>query len=157
MNDSSAAGEEYAQLLVVMAGGRTCGLPVGIVREVAEPPPVTRVPFAPPSVVGIATLRDETMPVVDLRLRLGGESAPGPAYRVVVVEVEDRGRVGLLVDGVAGLRPQPPPQDTEEVPASLAGALPEGVAWGLARFGAETVLMLDAGRLLAVDAGSARG
>jgi purine-binding chemotaxis protein CheW len=157
MNDSGAAGEERAQLLVVMAAGHTCGLPVGIVREVAEPPPVSHVPFAPPSVVGIATLRDETMPVVDLRLRLGGEAAPGPEVRVVVVDVDHVGRVGLLVDGVAGLRRRPPPEDTEAIPPGLAETLPEGVARGLARFGAETVLLLDAGALLAIDAGPARG
>jgi purine-binding chemotaxis protein CheW len=59
---------------------------------------ITPVPNSPAFVRGIAYLRGEVVPVIDLRIRLG--MAPvevGLASRTIVVELDGR-RVGLLVD-----------------------------------------------------------
>jgi purine-binding chemotaxis protein CheW len=60
---------------------------------------ITPVPNSPDFVKGIAYLRGEVVPVIDLRVRLGMDPAPaGLASRIIVVETDGR-RVGLLVDG----------------------------------------------------------
>jgi purine-binding chemotaxis protein CheW len=46
------------------------------VQEIARPQPLTRVPGAPPYLLGLARWRDEAVPVIDLSLRLGG----GPSF-----------------------------------------------------------------------------
>jgi chemotaxis signal transduction protein len=91
------------EILVVELAGRHYGAPLGAVREVFTLGPLTPVPTAPPAVAGVANLRGQVIPVLDLmqlldlglhRLRLGDP----------VVLVEDEGtRVGLLVDRVVGL------------------------------------------------------
>jgi purine-binding chemotaxis protein CheW len=59
---------------------------------------ITPVPNSPAFVKGIAYLRGEVVPVIDLRVRLGMAPAEGGlASRIIVTETGVR-RVGLLVD-----------------------------------------------------------
>lgn len=91
------------EILVVELAGRHYGAPLQAVREVFTLGPLTPVPTAPAAVAGVANLRGQVVPVLDLmrlldlglhRLRLGDP--------VVLVESEGT-RVGLLVDRVVGL------------------------------------------------------
>jgi chemotaxis signal transduction protein len=91
------------EILVVELAGRHYGAPLKAVREVFTLGPLTPVPTAPAAVAGVANLRGQVIPVLDLmrlldlglhRLRLGDP--------VVLVE-SDGTRVGLLVDRVVGL------------------------------------------------------
>ncbi|MBI5477902.1 MAG: chemotaxis protein CheW [Deltaproteobacteria bacterium] len=91
------------EILVVELAGRHYGAPLQAVREVFTLGPLTPVPTAPAAVAGVANLRGQVIPVLDLmrlldlglhRLRLGDP--------VVLVESEGT-RVGLLVDRVVGL------------------------------------------------------
>ena len=67
------------------------------VREVLNPVRVTAVPGAPQFVEGLLELRGEYLPVVDLRLRLGG-GQEGDS-KIVIAEARGR-RVGFVVDQV---------------------------------------------------------
>lgn len=96
MRDSSPA-----DLLRCGVGGRTIGLPAGIVRDIAEPAAVTPLPGAPAEVLGIAVLRGAPVTIVDGR-RLAGEAADAPITAFVLCEVGGR-RIGVAVDDVLGL------------------------------------------------------
>ncbi|MFZ2492669.1 MAG: chemotaxis protein CheW [Thermoanaerobaculia bacterium] len=97
--------------------GETFGLPVTHVIEILRVSAITRVPHAPPTVRGVTNMRGRVLPVVDLRVRLGGIEAPvGETARILVVT--SRGRLlGLLVDAVQQvlrldrLAVEPPPPD----------------------------------------------
>src|SRR5258707_14913885 len=100
-------------------GQEVCAVEVGIVREILDTGPITRVPNAPPFLAGVIDVRGETVPVIDLRVKLGMISAPvTPETRIVVVELGQRDRahaVGLQVERVfevaqleaQGLQPPP--------------------------------------------------
>jgi chemotaxis signal transduction protein len=81
--------------LLVRAGGRRVGIAVEAVIEVREPDELGAIPSLEPALRGVATLRGQLMPVLNLAALLGGEPAP-----VAVVVVTDLGgrRVGLEVD-----------------------------------------------------------
>lgn len=89
-------------------------VPIGNVREIVNPSPLTELPHAPPAVSGVLDHRGEVVPIIDLRARFG--LAPSPASRRtkwILIEVEGRS-VGLTVDRVSGvfgvsdeLRPPP--------------------------------------------------
>nr|WP_256476535.1 chemotaxis protein CheW [Siccirubricoccus soli] len=82
-----------------MLGGEALSLPAGAVREVLRPRPLTRLPHAPPSLLGLANHRGMVLPVVSLaRLLRRQEQAATPATRLLVLEGE--APVGLLVDAV---------------------------------------------------------
>lgn len=115
--------------LSVGVGGAEFGIPAERVREVLRPPPLTRVPFAPDGVRGIAQVRGTVLAVVDLGARLG--MAPvGAAGRLVVVWGRGREAVGLLVDRVVGLVEGD--ADDEAAPDEATAALPPGWLAGIA-------------------------
>jgi twitching motility protein PilI len=107
-------------------------------REVmALPPSLTRVPGARAWIRGLANVRGQLLPVIDLRQYLGsGVTGPGRNVRVLVVNHRDF-PAGLLVDEVLGFRrfadaefePMPPPT-LVRCERFLAGAFRRGSeAW----------------------------
>jgi purine-binding chemotaxis protein CheW len=85
------------------------------VREIANPLTLVALPKAPLAVSGVADYRGEVVPVIDLRVRFGLQSAaPTRRTKWIVVEIEGR-FVALVVDAVtevfgtggAELRPAP--------------------------------------------------
>jgi purine-binding chemotaxis protein CheW len=93
-------GEEA--VLVARVRGRACALPLGSVVETMRPLPVTPLEGAPAWVRGLAVIRGEPVPVVDLAALLFGP-APDRPTRFVTLRVGAR-RVALATDGVVGVR-----------------------------------------------------
>ena len=76
----------------------TFGINVFKVREVIRIPPITRAPDMPPAVEGMASLRGELVPVIDLAKYVGIEAV---GARGVMVVAEYNGQVmGFLVGAV---------------------------------------------------------
>lgn len=91
------------QVLMVTAGARACAIPLCHVAETMRPLAIETVAGTPSFVRGVAVIRGEPTPVIDLNALLGdGES--GTRYgRFVTIKVGAR-RVAIGVDGVAGVR-----------------------------------------------------
>jgi purine-binding chemotaxis protein CheW len=88
-------------LTFLVAGSRRA-LPAADIAEIIRPRIVTRVPRAPPSLLGVANLRGAVLPVVSLAALLGGAASTGSdAARIVVVDKASR--LGLWVDEIEGL------------------------------------------------------
>ena len=108
---------DTVQLCTFHLGDGSFALPVGAVREVLRPPRLTPVPLAPPDVIGVANLRGQIVPVLDLRLRLGVDASKEAAH-VLVLRVSDA-VFGVAVDSVG---------DVVEVDRSAFEPVPEHVA-----------------------------
>lgn len=116
----SAAGE--LQVVVFALGDEQFALPVGEVREILDHHAPFRVPNAPAWLLGLSDVRGVSVPVIDLRLRLGLAPVTVTAMtRVLVVEVTLAGHaaavtLGLTVDRVLDVRGyaaaalEPPPE-----------------------------------------------
>ena len=93
-----------ASYVTLGLGDEVCAVEVGIVREILDSGPVTRLPDAPPFLSGVIDLRGTTVPVIDLRVKLGMAAAPvGPDTRILVADLRlgERGFiVGLQVERV---------------------------------------------------------
>ena len=80
------------------------GVPVEAVLEILDMQPIFRVPEAPPYMLGLIDLRGRSVPVLDLRVKLGLPAiAPTETTRILVLEVEVSGRplvLGLVADRV---------------------------------------------------------
>ena len=123
-----------------------CALPIERLREIVEPPPITRVPGASAALRGVTNLRGQVIPVLDVAVRLG--LAPSEAGRVCLLIAEAaaaEGACALLVDGVRDIEEiaegqlLPPRRDVLGAGEWLAGFFErEG----------RLVLVLDAERLL---------
>ena len=98
----SAPGAAGGEALIVRIGGESLALPPGTVRQVLRPRPLTRLPHAPPSLLGLANHQGTVLPVVSLsRLLQRPEQPVGPDTRLVVLDRDVP--VALQVDAVLGL------------------------------------------------------
>ncbi|KIC58414.1 MULTISPECIES: chemotaxis protein CheW [Brevundimonas] len=94
----TTAGRERA-VLTFRAAGQRMAVGAEVVSEVLSAPRLTRVPYAPASLAGLANLRGTVSPVVSVA-RLLGET-PGPESQVIVMDLATP--VALAVDGVERL------------------------------------------------------
>jgi chemotaxis signal transduction protein len=117
--------------VAVGLGEAEFGLPLERVSAVLRPPPVTRTPWPPPDVVGVAHLRGSLLAVLDLGTRLRAAPAARPGRMVVVSPGGGREPVALLVDRVAGIVETG--DAVEAPPPEAAAALPEGWLDGVVR------------------------
>ncbi len=91
-----------SQYVTLGVAGDLFAAPVEQVQEILDLLPITRLPHAPPSLLGMIDVRGRGIPVFDLRLVLGlprGEDDHG--VRIVVLRAgADDGLVGLRADRV---------------------------------------------------------
>src|SRR3569623_523808 len=87
-------------LLFFLDGGQHYGISVFKVHEVIQRPPMTRAPNANPTVVGMATLRGKTIPVLDLALAVGHPPMTDSDQGIVIVTEYNRSIQGFLVRAV---------------------------------------------------------
>ena len=100
--DAIATGQEASAvvLLVFRIDGCEHALAVEQVVEVLRMVAATRLPDAPPWVVGVINVRGRVIPLIDVRARLGARGLePEPSTSVIVVQT-DQVVAGLVVDEV---------------------------------------------------------
>jgi len=138
------------ELVSIMLAGKGFGIPVGEVRDVLAPPPMTPIPLAPAEVAGALNLRGRIVVAIDLRKRLGLAPAPEGAAQMCVV-VEFAGELySFLVDRVGDvLRPE---DDAIEHGTSVLDPAWRQIAAGICRLDHGLLVILDVGR--AVDLGA---
>ena len=95
--------------LLFRVRARLCALPLAHVVETMRPLPVQAISSSALGVLGLAMIRGEAVPVLDLAALLGSDAddretqASPRTARFVTVRAADR-RVALAVDGVTGAR-----------------------------------------------------
>lgn len=87
------------QLLTFRIADERFAMPASAVREIIRPGKTTRVPHAPKSLVGLANLRGNVVPILALGALLKRKVVGG--HRIIVLERTDP--VGLLVDEVSAV------------------------------------------------------
>ncbi|MCC6898174.1 MAG: chemotaxis protein CheW [Polyangiaceae bacterium] len=89
------------EFLVLRVGPEDYGVELTSIREILSPPPVTFVPRAPPSVLGVCSVRGLLVTVVELRRRLGLGPAPASRRARLLLTTGTSGEVfGVQVDEV---------------------------------------------------------
>ncbi|GGH23894.1 chemotaxis protein CheW [Alsobacter metallidurans] len=141
------------QFVTLGVGEDVFALPIESVREILEMRRIARLPHAPNCVLGMIDVRGESVPVLDLRLRLGLEPVPETAAtRIVILNAEQDGSelsVGLLAERVFEVaelddgRLDPPP--------AVGGAKASACVSGVGRRRDAFVMVFDVPRLLRLD------
>jgi purine-binding chemotaxis protein CheW len=133
-------------MLLARAGGRVCALSLEHVVETMRPRPTSALSGTPAFVRGVAVIRGEPTPVVDLAELLGAAGAP--ATRFVVVRAAER-LVALAVEDVVGIVPRE--AATGGTLAPLLAELREGAVDRLGTLDRELLVVLDAARLMPAE------
>jgi purine-binding chemotaxis protein CheW len=125
-----------SRMLVFRVGSERFALPLGLVNEVIDMPPVQPLPDASSNVLGIATLRGELVSVHDPRPLL---QAGGDAHEMALLFAAGNRRVGLAIDDVY----DPiliAPDDVRPAPGVDAS---DSLLLGIVRRGTELIGVLD--------------
>jgi purine-binding chemotaxis protein CheW len=95
------AAQSGGEFLTFRLGAEEYGIDILKVQEIRSYEQPTRIANAPAFVKGVVNLRGVIVPIVDLRLKLGCETAEYNSFTVVIV-LNVRGRVvGAVVDSVS--------------------------------------------------------
>ncbi len=99
--ESNEPAKAQIELLTFDLAGELYAIDIEHVVEIVTPRPITRVPNADPSVVGILSLRGMIVTLIDARSRLRHRAAEGkgPDVRIIVVDLEGQS-MGFVVDRV---------------------------------------------------------
>lgn len=132
--------------VTAMIDGQLFGLPIVRVQDVFIPERLTRVPLAPPEIVGVLNLRGRIVTLIDLRRRFGlGERKEGED--VMAIGVESRGEsYGLLIDRVGevveleGVAREPNPVNLDQRLAQMSS--------GIYRLDDQLLIVVDVDRVL---------
>lgn len=108
--------------------------PLGDIVEILSPPTLTRVPGTKPWVRGIANVRGNIMPIMDIHGYLYGGLAENTKHTRVLVINHNGVCSGLVVDAVLGLQHFNPEHADDEAPAEYA-AIEQYLAGGFRREG----------------------
>ena len=93
---------EELRLITFRVGPETFVLDIMALRQIIPYSGVTSVPTAPSFVEGIIVLRNEVIPIIDLRERLYPRIEPAPKPLVLITE-SSAGIIGLKVDEVRSI------------------------------------------------------
>jgi purine-binding chemotaxis protein CheW len=100
----AAASETSMQVVMIGLGEEKFALDAGLVREIIDPVPTTKVAGARSFVPSVINVRGNVIPLADLRIRFGMPIAEESAdTRIVVVDVNldgDSVLVGIVADRV---------------------------------------------------------
>ena len=140
-------------LLTFTLGEETYGVDILRVQEIRGYSTVTRIPQAPPHVLGVLNLRGSIVPIVDMRMRFNLERAEyTPLTVIIVLSVESpvgRRDFGVVVDGVSDVIDvaasdiKPAPEMGEQVSTEFIE--------GLAAVSGRMVMLLDIDTLIGGD------
>jgi chemotaxis signal transduction protein len=145
---SASPGDEGERHLIFTLGETDYAIPAGQVLEIGRPLNTTPVPNVPDWILGLANVRGDIVPVVDLRGFLGLEPGGGaPQNRMVVVRADQEElTTSLLVDRVKGIRTVP--SSSMRTPMVRAEGRVGAYLRGVAEQEGRLVVFLDLDRLL---------
>src|ERR1700744_3677331 len=102
MDEPRKIGDSDRRFLTFRTGGQLYALAAAAGSEVVRLPPIARVPHAPRSLMGLANLRGDVLPVASVRGLLGrDETNATHASRLIVLN--GTSAIALAVDEVSSL------------------------------------------------------
>jgi purine-binding chemotaxis protein CheW len=145
-NTAQHVGGEF---LTFRLGGEEYGIDILKVQEIRSYEPPTRIANAPAFIKGVVNLRGVIVPIVDLRLRLGCESAEYSALTVVIV-LNVKGRVvGAVVDSVSDVLELA--KDAIKPAPEMASAVDASFITGIGSVGERMLILMDIEGLMASE------
>jgi len=142
-HETAGTGGDFVTFTIA---GQLFGVPVLAVQDVLRPQAITRIPMAPPEILGSLNLRGRIVTVVDTRHRLGLPKSDSNEQPMSIVVPHGDDLFSLAVDKVGEVLSLSP-QNFEPNPATLDHAWRE-IANGIYRLKDELLVVVDVGRLL---------
>lgn len=142
--EARVAAENYLEVLEFSLAYERYALETSLVREVCPLKELTPLPCTPPFILGIINLRGQILAVIDLKRFFNLPSSGLSDLNKVIILRRGRLEVGLLADGVTGVRAIPFSEVQAPLP-TLEGLSPDYLK-GVTK---DALIILDAEKILA--------
>lgn len=137
------------QLSCFFVGSALCGIDINVIQEMNKQMAMTRVPQAPPHVLGIMNLRGRIVTIIDLGRKLGlAPSKISETSRIIIVNSRDE-NIGLLVDRITDVVTSKW-EDIEPTPSNIKGVKGKYFL-GVLKAAKDLVAVLDVEEVLSDD------
>ena len=148
--EAAILGQQYLTFLI---GKEVFAIGIADIREIIEYREPTTVPMMPSFIRGVLNLRGRVVPVIDLLVRFGRESAEASRRTcIVILEVEhedEQQNIGIVVDAVKAVLDI---ADTDiEPPPSFGARLRSDFVSGMGKVHDEFVIILDTEHVLSIE------
>lgn len=135
------AAQSGSEFLTFRLGAEEYGIDILKVQEIRSYEAPTRIANAPSFVKGVVNLRGVIVPIVDLRLKLGCDTADYNDFTVVIV-LNVRGRVvGAVVDSVSDVLELT--QDSIRPAPEMASAVDTSFITGISNVNERMLILMD--------------
>ena len=129
------------QLTTFKLGEEEYGIEINKVKDIITVPDITSIINSPFSIIGMMNLREDLIPVMDLRQRFGlSQQEQTRKTRIIVVEVQEE-RMGLLVDQVTQVLKVN--EDTLEVAPEKASQVDQAYIRGICHLQDRLIILLN--------------
>ncbi len=144
---SKITQKEEKQFIVFTVCGEKFGVDVRQAREIIPSTDFTRIPNSPEFVMGVINLREEIIPIIDLKkkLRLSTKNPDNLDEKVIIVELDDT-LIGMQVDSVSELM-RLYTSDIAEPPKIVKGINRDYLS-GVGKLGDKLLILLDLNKIL---------
>jgi len=148
-NPEAAAAARAGEYLTFRLGGEEYGIDILRVQEIRSYEQPTRIANTPEFLRGVVNLRGVIVPIVDLRLKLGCESAEYNSFTVVIV-LNAKGRVvGAVVDSVSDVLALD--KDTIKPAPEMSSAVDTSFITGIGSVAERMLILMDIEGLMASE------
>lgn len=100
MNEELKKTGDGKQLVTFRLGQETYGIDIFKIREVIHLQRISTIPNSPKFVEGVIEVRDQVIPVVNLKKRLGIQDEVGDKQRIIILDLEGQ-FLGIIVDDIS--------------------------------------------------------
>jgi purine-binding chemotaxis protein CheW len=132
--------------LTININGQMFGIPILQVQDVLGEVRVTRIPLAPPQVMGSLNLRGRIVTAIDVRKCLGLNPLENSERRMSVVVTHDDELYSLIIDKVGDVLTLQD-KEFEQTPATLDISW-KAISLGVYRLNGQILVILDVPKLL---------
>lgn len=95
--------EEQDKVLIFSVSDEMFSVPLEYIKEIIKVPHITKVPLAPPVIIGIMNLNGEIISVSDLAVLFGLKGKRRSASNRIIVTKNLNFETGFLVDAILGI------------------------------------------------------
>ena len=100
-NELSTNINEITQYIVIRIGEEQYGIDIKYIDNIVRMQQITRVPQVPAHFKGVINLRDEVIPVMSIRVKMGlAPDVESKDTRIIIIKMDQHEPIGMMVDMV---------------------------------------------------------
>ena len=149
MTQGHVANGSFSECLTFRLGQEEYGIDILRVQEIRSYEAPTRIAHAPSFIKGVIDLRGVIVPIVDLRLKLGCETAEYTDFTVVIILNVGQSVLGVVVDAVADVVRVP--HEAMKPAPQFQSQMDSAFIKGIARVGERMLIVVDIAAMLSAD------